>query len=534
MDRWRKPSYEPVLKKGVTSLSEKHSLFWGDLHNHNAVGYAKGSLERSIDIARKHLDFFAFTGHAHWHDMPLMPGERHLHWVRGFKAHREHWPKTRKLIREANDERFTAFLGYEWHSSIFGDYCLIFPEDQAELYLPDHVEMLFDFARKTGALAIPHHVAYKTGWRGINWNYFSPVITPVVEIFSEHGCTETDRAPYPMILHSNGGRQTSNTIDYQLGTGKRFGFLGSTDDHFGYPGAWGEGITGVWADGLSRKAIFEAIRSRRVYAVTGDRIRLEFTLNGSPMGAELPPVPKREIKVAIEGEEPVKMIELIKNGRVIRRYFPEDNCLNHDRFPERAKCRIQYGWGPWATLNLERICEWEMEITLNRGFFHGVNGCFQSGPFSEKLRDKLELKNEQTVKLSSFTSRKDAYLEDPTKSIVLDMEAPADAVLAVRLLKPSEKLVSTKLKSLLKDNVVEFTGVFTSESFIIGRICHPQEFTAVVEWEDEGETRAQAGADFYYIRVTQHNGQMAWSSPIWVETAASVAGEGIGKDRRPG
>ena len=40
----------------------RYQLFWGDLHNHNAVGYAKGSLERSIDIAREHLDFFAFTG----------------------------------------------------------------------------------------------------------------------------------------------------------------------------------------------------------------------------------------------------------------------------------------------------------------------------------------------------------------------------------------------------------------------------------------------------------------------------------------
>ena len=36
-------------------------LFWGDLHNHNAVGYAQGSLRRSIELAREHLDFFAFT-----------------------------------------------------------------------------------------------------------------------------------------------------------------------------------------------------------------------------------------------------------------------------------------------------------------------------------------------------------------------------------------------------------------------------------------------------------------------------------------
>ena len=48
----------------------KYQLYWGDLHNHHEVGYGKGSLQRSIDLARQHLDFFAFTGHAWWHDIP--------------------------------------------------------------------------------------------------------------------------------------------------------------------------------------------------------------------------------------------------------------------------------------------------------------------------------------------------------------------------------------------------------------------------------------------------------------------------------
>ena len=74
-----------------------------------------------------HLDFFAFTGHASWHDMPNMPGDRHMKWVNGFEVHSNHWAKTRKMIREANTDEFAAFLGYEWHSSRFGDYCMIFP-----------------------------------------------------------------------------------------------------------------------------------------------------------------------------------------------------------------------------------------------------------------------------------------------------------------------------------------------------------------------------------------------------------------------
>ena len=39
------------------------NLYWGDLHNHNELGYAQGILERSYEIARSHLDFYAFIPH---------------------------------------------------------------------------------------------------------------------------------------------------------------------------------------------------------------------------------------------------------------------------------------------------------------------------------------------------------------------------------------------------------------------------------------------------------------------------------------
>ena len=73
--------------------SGDYQLFWGDLHNHNAVGYARGSLERTYDIAREHLDFLAFTPHSQWHDMPEMPNDAHMKWVNGFKVLQDNWPK---------------------------------------------------------------------------------------------------------------------------------------------------------------------------------------------------------------------------------------------------------------------------------------------------------------------------------------------------------------------------------------------------------------------------------------------------------
>jgi hypothetical protein len=490
-----------------------HRLFWGDLHNHNAVGYAKGSLDRSIDLARAHLDFFAFTGHASWHDMPKMPGDRHLKWVHGFEAHRKHWPRTRRLLREANSKDFVALLGYEWHSSKFGDYCLLFPEDQPDLFLPDHVNKLLDFADSKKALAIPHHLAYKQGWRGANWRYFRSAVTPVVEIFSEHGCTETDRAPFPMLRHSNGGRSTSNTVQPQLNRGLRFGFVASSDDHRGYPGAYGEGVVGIWAEDLTAASLFEAIRARRTYAATGDRIALDVQLNDRPMGAEVPMTKDREINVRVEGQDAIHMIELIRNGRVIERYFPEDHLKGPVRLPGRVKCRLQYGWGPWAALDLGRVCSWDMTLRLSKGQFRRALGCFQAAPFAEDLRDRLTLVSPTEIKLQSPTTRVKAYAEDPTKSLVLDIDAQGDTELTVELRSPARQTITTRLSRLIKDNVVEFTGVFTSESLVVHRLVGPGEYEANIRWHDRRTSKA---TDYYYVRVTQHNGHMAWSSPIWV------------------
>lgn len=59
----------PALQNRAQPGAGEYKTYFGDLHNHNAVGYAQGSLERTFEIARNHLDFFAFTPHGHWHDI---------------------------------------------------------------------------------------------------------------------------------------------------------------------------------------------------------------------------------------------------------------------------------------------------------------------------------------------------------------------------------------------------------------------------------------------------------------------------------
>ena len=493
--------------------NERQNLYWGDIHNHNECGLAKGSLERAIDLARGHLDFWAATGHSWWHDMPKLPGKGNQMFLEGFERHRKFWPKTRRLVEDVTDDEFVAILGYEWHSGQFGDYCMLFPQDNEELFLPNHATKLLDYAEARDALAITHHVGYKRRWRGANFDFHRPVTSPVVEVMSEHGCTMSLTSPHDMVRHSMGGRSSQQMIERQLASGLRFGFVGSSDTHRGYPGAYGEGVVGIWAPELSRQAVFEAIRKRRTYATSGARIAVEFAVNGQPMGSELPATSDRQIDIRIEGQDAVQMVELVRNGKVIERHFPQD-ASSPLALPGRAKCRVRYGWGPWAQFEIGRVCMWDMEIRLAGGRIRRAIPCFQAAPFREDLRDSIDVVDEQTLRVLSATSRVKSFEEDPTKSLVLDLEGPPDAEVVVRLNKPSEQTARAQLGYLRTDNLITFTGPFGAESFIIEQLVGPSDFAASLRWHDRRPVAT--GPDWYYVRVTQCNGHCAWSSPIWV------------------
>ncbi len=156
-----------------------------------------------------------------------------------------------------------------------------------------------------------------------------------------------------------------------------------------------------------------------------------------------------------------------------------------------------------------------MSLRLSDGRFRRVLGCFQSAPFGEELRDRLRVISETEIQLQSFTTREHCYAEDPTKAVVCELEGGADTTLTLELHKPTEKTVHAKLADLVDDNVVDFTGAFTTESLIVHRLVGPSEYSATIRWHDRRKAAAE-NPDWYYVRVTQHNQQMAWSSPIWV------------------
>lgn len=489
-------------------------ILFGDIHNHNAHGYGVGSMERSIDVARTHLDFFAFTGHSSWHDMPSMEGGRERHWIDGFKRLKDTWPRVQQVIAGGNREgEFCAFLGFEWHSSQWGDQCVVFPQDHRPIFYAADPEKLRAFCKEERALMIPHHLAYPKGRRGVNWDVFREDCTPVVEIYSEHGNSEDDRGPFPYFTHSMGGRETANTARAALDAGLRFGFVGSSDDHAGFPGAYGEGLMGALVTDFTRDGIFEAIRARRTYALTGDRIELEFTVEGAPMGASIDAGGKAEVSFAVRGRDELDVVEIIQDGRIVQRFFSQEFLPEKSVYEKPVQVRLEWGWGPWGALALDRVCDWAMQVNVQGGRVARFFPCLQSMPFDEKRRHRFERQGEAGLAIRSYTARQKAYRENPNQSVVLEIEGGVDTVLELSLTEPVEQRSRHALDELRRRSVNRFTGPFPREAWQWHRLV-PLGSSSL---EGRCALDMPAGRRSYaYLRARQKNGHIAWGSPVFL------------------
>ena len=316
-------------------------LLWGDLHNHCGITYGFGSLQNALKIARSHLDFCCITGHAMWPDIYARTPETEFivdFHREGFKKLLEHWDEIRAEMARQNDGELVTFQSYEMHSSLYGDHHIISPDDTFPLiYRDSPARLVADCGVR--AIAVPHHIGYTPGYRGINWELYDQNISPCVEVCSKHGCAMSETAPYP-YYHDMGPRDSRNTVYAGLRRGSRFCFLGSTDHHAGFPGSYGDGLTAVLAKEKSREAIWEALLSGRAYAVTGDRIECDFTVNGQGLGETVRGA-KRKLRCAVKGEYWADKLVIYKNCRPLAVLCGEQLRPK----PARAyKLRVEMGW----------------------------------------------------------------------------------------------------------------------------------------------------------------------------------------------
>ncbi len=361
------------LPERLTPLAAASGLrpLYGDLHSHCALSYGHGSLERALRRAARQLDFVSVTGHADWPDMPLDdPRVAHIvaYHVEGFAKLGRLWPAHFDTLRAFEGEKgLTVFPGYEIHSSEFGDYTIVLrsldPAGIVKARSPAELRRALEAAHGDGAMAFPHHLAYRRGTRGVNWDAFDPELSPVAEIVSMHGLSEASMGDRP-FLHSMGPGDGGSTVRAGLGLGHVFGFLGDTDHHSGYPGSYGHGRTASYVSGDGRDAIWDALRGRRTNALTGDCAHLFIALDGVPQGGVVAPGAAPTLDLEAVGGSFIDCVDIVRCGRIVHRVTPEltPSPVRAGEAAMETLLVLELGWGSRGASH-----DWTGELSLSEG-----------------------------------------------------------------------------------------------------------------------------------------------------------------------
>jgi hypothetical protein len=501
------------------------NIYFGDIHNHCGASYGQGPVEAAIKNAKMQLDFVSITGHALWPDMPREQHgmERRIKYhENGFAKLANCWDYFSEITNKANSEgNFVSFLSYEMHSCTDGDRTILYRDGKGDILQTSTVADLHKKMAKLNAtgiacIALPHHIGYKQGYRGVNWKSFNNENSPLVEFFSMHGCSDSDYIPYP-YLHSMGPCDHDSTYSAGLKNGCIVGAMGSTDHHSAHPGSHGHGRLSVHADNLTRKSIWSGILDRRTVALTGDNIAVDFSLNNSFMGDVVEEKSKeRDIKININGGGAIRCVEILKNETVLKHlYFNKTNDNKGKNQKICAKIFLEMGWGSRG-----KIVNWQGKFSIQDGVIIKAEPRFKGSEIVSPAEKELaynfsnwQQNGEREIELKTRTQGNPTPVTNSNQGFAIEVEMNLNSKVLVNLNGTS---FSHTLKELLIGARTNYLDRYGTPAYRLSADSS-EEYECKIEFTDKTQSAPLINDyDVYRLRIEQYNKQWAWSSPIWI------------------
>jgi hypothetical protein len=293
-----------LCQKGEPALK----LYFGDIHGHSRMSDGTGTPEDYYRFAREvsRLDIAALTDHADYGTIPIEGAA---------------WERIKRAANDAHEPgRFVTFLGFEWTNWKYGHRNVYYRDGDGPIFRSidpetDTPQELWSLLEPHEAMTAAHHVG--GGPIATDWSIPPGEKEFFVEVSSIHGTSEFPGGE-ASIYHPVEGAFVRDA----LSRGYRLGIIGGGDTHDGHPGqrsagALVTGLVGVYAEELTREAIWEAFKRRRVYATSGPKIILNFRAGESPMGSEVAWKKSRgPLPLALRAVccEPIEYVEIIRNG----------------------------------------------------------------------------------------------------------------------------------------------------------------------------------------------------------------------------
>lgn len=482
--------------------------FWADLHGQSEETIGAGSAEQYFGFARD-MAFVDATGHQ----------------GNDFQITNEFWGELDRLC-DAFDSpgRFVALPGYEWsgNTGLGGDRNVFFPHKGRQIRRSSHA-LIDDYSDVhsdcNSAAELFEAFAESKEWDVVVYAHCGGR-------YADVKLAHDGRFEKSMEVHSSWGTFEWLVQD-AFEMGYRTGIVANSDGHKGRPGAsypgaslFGAvgGLTCLLTPDLSRESILDCLRKRRHYATTGGhggRMVIDVTARLDSQGmlyhddpalgpAESRPAAEAmmgdivrtaedevELSVDILAAAPIERVDIfngLEHLETVRPYGVDDLGNRIRVIWEGAEYRGRFRqviWDGNATLSDNRIADARPINFFNR----------------DKTLDRvgetgLEWRALTTGNIGGF----DMWVDDPYGG-TLKIETPL-----VKCGVPLEEIG-------LEDEVFDRSGVLPRTLKIFRLPAENQhramKFTRRIKLREQGDNPL-------YIRLTQEDGTLAWTSPIYL------------------
>lgn len=485
--------FNPIL---VTD-EDRPRIYWGDTHGHSGFAEGVGTPDRFMTWARDdaRLDYVTHSEHDVWMDD-------------------YEWEVLREnVINFTQEGKFIAYLGYEWtvYGPAGGHHNVLFrsPLDRVRVpsqFFPTLSKLyvgLRNAAKSRDVVVIPH--AHQAG----DYRLSDPELEPLIEIMSQHGNFEWFGRMY-------------------LDQGHQVGFTAASDNHLSQPGysaplggslSQQGGLGAILAREKTTDGIFDAMKNLQSYATTGDRIILDFDVNGTTMGKRAVFAKERQVSGRVIGTAPIRTISVVKNDGIVweKNYYDrvDDRIVREDTFIlsfETDSQPIHRGDNPrgWRW--------WEGVLRVNSAELVSIEPIDANLPFQQASKNQdgsAQIRTMTRGDSSSFLVKLDGVSRNTT--LALDLVERRETGGAPPIYRPPQRVPATSFLLPLKDMTDGVVGYDQQVDDYTDRVRLTRQRedtlnTISFEFTDQGESQG----DYYYVRVIQANDAIAWSSPVWI------------------
>lgn len=448
-------------------------------------------------------------------------------------CYNEQWKRICSFLKEQFEkDGYISFVGFEWQGTgKDGDHNVYFKDYDEKIMLPSTYGHLLEEYKDKEAIAIPHHLAYSPMSRGKNWKTHNEQFSPVVEIYSHHGSSESDSTSISMDRHIHmGPRVEQSSVISGLKNGYHFGIIASGDNHE-IPAMVKNGRACVWAEEYTKDSIWSAIKDRRVGGFTQSKILVWLESCNKPMGSIIQTNKEHiEIRSNVCANSKLERIELYKNGDLSQINLIKPKPINKQK-PINIKFRIEMGWGPnikyfpeYTEKHWSGSIKTDGKILSIEPIYSSFNNDYEIKNSNYAVFNALSRKNSPTHWMGGANMNTEGFifeLETNTNDKLIININGIEKVCSIQdMLNGSSLIVfEDEAKNLIKKTAgstsnsrsdywynnaykVKIYQAFTQEMYQV------ETFFNVTNIDKETS---------YFIKAIQSDGQTGWSSPIWIK-----------------